>query len=187
MRYSAVWPTYARQWDQMVIKPERRKEFEGLAGYAVAHKVEYQHVEEATGVPWAMVAVIHRREGDGNFNTYLGNGQSLRIRTTIVPKGRGPFPSFLAGAIDALKVDGLADVKDWRLEKQLFWETGFNGWGYWPKPSPYIWGGTNIQVRGKYVRDRVYNPFTWDPQPGCAPLLAEIARLDHTIVLERET
>ena len=186
MRYSEVWPAYAKMWDAMVVNTNRRKEFEGLAGYAIAHKIEYQHVEEATGVPWSMVAVIHRREGDGDFATYLGNGQSLRLRTTMVPRGRGPFPSFQAGALDALKIDGLSDVKDWRLEKQLYFCTSFNGWGY-GVTSPYVWGGTNQQRRGKYVRDHVYNPLAWDPQPGCAPLLATIAQLDPSVKFTRET
>lgn len=171
----------------MVINSNRRAEFVSLANYAVAHKAQYQEVERATRVPWAMVAVIHRREGNGNFGTYLGNGQSLAHRTTIVPRGRGPFSSFLVGAIDALKVDGLTDVIDWRLEKQLYWCTGFNGWGYWPRPSPYIFGGTSIQVIGKYTSDNVYDGSVWDTQPGCAPMLAEISALDHTVKFVRET
>ncbi len=186
MRYSEAWPFYAQKWDAMVVNQNRRKEFEGLAGYAVAHKIEYQHVEEATGVPWAMVAVIHRRESDGDFSTYLGNGQSLRLRTTLVPKGRGPFPDFQSGALDALRIDGLTNIEDWRLEKQLYFCTAYNGWGYGVN-SPYIWGGTNQQRRGKYVRDRVYNPFVWDTQPGCAPILATIAQLDPTVKFTRET
>ena len=185
--YSAVWPTYSRQWDQMVINRDRHNEFVTLAQFAQVHKAAYQEIEAATGVPWAMVAVIHRREGDGDYGTYLGNGQPLDKITTLVPRGRGPFQTFAAGAVDALRLDGLTSVKDWRLEKQLYWLTGFNGWGYWPKPSPYIWGGTNIQVRGKYIRDGLYNPLAWDTQPGCAPMLATIAQLDHTVQFVRET
>lgn len=173
----------------MVINSNRRHEFETLANYAIQHKAQYQQVEDATRVPWSMVAVIHRRESDGNFGTYLGNGQSLHIRTTIVPRGRGPFPNFLAGCVDALKIDGLTEVIDWRLEKQLFYMTSFNGWGYWYRdlPSPYIWGGTSIQKPGKYVADRVWDPHVWDQQPGCAPLLATIAELDPTVKFVRET
>jgi len=186
MRYSAVWPVYARMWDAMVINTNRRAEFEGLAGFAIAHKKEYQNVEEATSVPWPMVAVLHRRESDANFSAYLGNGQSLRIRTTLVPRGRGPFPNFLAGAVDALRLDGLTQVIDWNLEKMLFWATGFNGWGYGTH-SPYIWGGTNQQKPGKYVHDGVYDPHVWDTQPGCAPMLAEIDKLDPTVMFTRES
>ena len=195
MRYGTVWPTYAKWWDAMLIKANRIPEFTKYAQFAIAHKAQYVAVEAATGVPWAMVAVIHCRESaptyqgqaQVNFDTYLGNGEPLKRRTTIVPAGRGPFPDFLAGAIDALKYDDLVNVQDWRLEKQLFWCTGFNGWGYYPHPSPYVWGGTNIQVIGKYVRDRVYDPTVWDIQPGCAPILAMIAKLDPTVTFVRET
>lgn len=193
MRYATVWPQYAKWWDTMEIAPARVREFTAQAQFAVDHKAAYQDIEKATGVPWSMIAVIHRREappdrmGDPRFDTYLGNGQTLTHVTTIVPRGRGPFKNFLDGALDALKVDGLSGVSDWRLEKQLFYLTGFNGWGYYPRPSPYVWGGTNIQVRGKYIRDGVYDPDVWDPQPGCAPLLQMIAKLDPSVTFTRET
>lgn len=186
MRYSAVWPAYEAMWDKMVVTPKLRPSFDQLATYAIAHKVEYQEVERATGIPWSMIAVIHRREGDGNFNTYLGNGQPLHQVTTIVPKGRGPFPNFLVGAVDALRADQLTSVIDWRLEKQLYWLTAFNGWGYGTN-SPYIWAGTNLQKPGKYTSDDHFDPHAWDTQPGCAPLLAEIARLDSSVKFVRET
>jgi lysozyme family protein len=190
VRYSAIWPSFAQWWDRMTINAGRRAEFTSLARLALEHKERYQAVETLTGVPWAMIAVIHRREGDANFDTYLGNGQSLSRVTTIVPKGRGPFrgsSAFIDGAVDALKVDLLVDVKDWRLEKQLFQCEGFNGWGYGSRPSPYVWGGTNIQIRGKYIRDHVFDPDVWDTQPGCAPLLASIAQLDSSVHFVRES
>lgn len=189
MRYSAIWPRYAAWWDQMTINRERRHEFETLAKFAIDHKDIYESISALTGVPWELIAVLHRRESDANFNTYLGNGQPLSHRTTIVPRGRGPFlgaHAFIDGAVDALKLDGLIDVDDWRLEKELYWCQTFNGWGY-KGPSPYIWGGTNIQVPGKFVRDHVYDPHVMDPQPGCAPMLAAIAQLDHSVTFTRET
>lgn len=198
MRYSAIWPLYARWWDAMVIKPERVREFALEAEYSVSHKDTYLEIQEAAPnkVPWPMLAVIHWRESPGDraghprFDTYLGNGQVLSQRTTIVPRGRGPFigpHAFRDGALDALKEDDILTVQDWRLEKMLFWITGFNGWGYGTRPSPYIWGGTNIQIPGKYTSDHHYDPNVWDTQPGCAPLLASIARLDSTIQFVRES
>ncbi len=173
----------------MVIKPNRQAEFDLYAAQLLAHKSIYQAIEAKTGVPWWLVAVLHLRESNANFGTYLGNGQTLKRRTTIVPKGRGPFATFEDGAIDALKLDGLTDVKDWRLEKALFWTETFNGWGYSNKglPSPYVFGGTNIQRPGKYVADGKWNGRVWDTQPGTAPLIATLAKLDHTISFIRET
>jgi lysozyme family protein len=55
-------------------------------------------------------------------------------------------------------------------------------------PSPYIWGGTNIQKRGKYVGDGKFSRTAWDTQPGVAPMIATIARLDpNTTLAQRET
>ena len=187
MRYSAAWPVYAEEWDRMVINPIRVHTFDELARYAIKHKDQYRDIEKLSGVPWAMVAVIHRRESEGNFLTYLGNGQPLHMRTTLVPRGRGPFRNFTEGAIDALRIDGLTAVSDWRLEKQLFFMTSFNGWAAaYGFHSPYIWGGTNVQRRGKFIADGVFDPNVWDTQPGCAPLLKTIATLDPSIVFTRE-
>lgn len=189
MKYGSKWPTYAEQWDAMVINPSREAEFRRYAQFAIDHKAEYFEIEQATGVTWPHVAVLHRRESDSDFSTYLGNGQPLNRVTTIVPKGRGPFPSFLAGAIDAFAIDGLDKVIDWRLEKILYYCEIFNGLGYENKglPSPYIWGGTNQQRSGKYVADGVFDPNVMDTQPGCAPILAMIAKLDPAVRFVRET
>jgi lysozyme family protein len=173
----------------MVIKHQRQAGFKAIAQRILAHKDRYEEVEKLTGVAWPIIAMLHIRESDGYFDTYLGNGQSLHHVTTIVPRGRGPFPSWEVGAVDALKLDGLADVKDWRLEKMLFWAESFNGWGYAGKglPSPYIWGGTNIQKPGKYVSDGKWNGRVMDPQPGCAPILKTLMSMDSTIQPVRET
>ena len=188
MRYAAKWPQYAKWWDTMTVRASRQKEFDALADKILAHKGRYQAVEKRIGVPWYLIAVLHLRESACNFLTYLGNGQSLNKRTTIVPKGRGPFASFEDGAVDALRIDGLSTVHDWRLEKILYYCEIFNGTGYDAKglPSPYIWGGTNIQRPGKYVRDGVFSRNVIDPQPGCAPILRALAFKDH-IDFVRET
>jgi lysozyme family protein len=200
MRYAAKWPQYAKWWDSMKIKASREAEFNGYAKQLLEHKAKYQEIESLTGVPWHLSAVIHLRESEAtvkgeasyNFNTYLGNGQPLKRRTTLVPKNRGPFlgpNAFVDGAVDALKQDDLTNVKDWRLEKELYNTEIFNGTGYDGKglPSPYVWGGTNIQQPGKYVADGKFNRKVWDTQPGTAPILFTLAKLDPTIQFVRET
>ncbi len=173
----------------MAIDPSRMAEFTKYAQFAIAHKAEYLAVEKATGVTWPHVAVLHRRESDADFNTYLGNGEPLNRVTRLVPKGRGPFSSFLAGAIDAIAIDGLDKVIDWRLEKILYYCEIFNGLGYEFRnlPSPYIWGGTNQQKPGKYISDGEFDQNVMDTQPGCAPILLMIAKLDPTVKFVRET
>ena len=58
----------------------------------------------------------------------------------------------------------------------------YNGTGY-PGPSPYIWGATNQQVRGKFIRDRVFSHSTWDTQLGCAAMLMGMLKLDPSIII----
>lgn len=193
MRYRDKWPEYAQQCDSMSIKPSRVEEFKHLAEYAIAHKDQYMEVANATGVQWYHIAVIHRREGDANFNTYLGNGQSLQHVTTEVPAGRGPFlgpRGFFNGCLDALHIDGLDKVvPPWPLEKILYFCEVFNGGGYsrMGLPSPYNFGGTSIQVIGKYIADHVFDHNQWDTQPGCAGILWMIAHLDLTVKFSRES
>lgn len=188
MQYGRMWPKYAEQWDSMIINASRVREFDNLAKYAMEHSRSYRVIEEQTGVPWPMIACLHQRESGANFNTYLGNGDRLDRKTVNVPAGRGPFASFEEGAIDALHYDRLDRVIDWRLEKILYNMELFNGAGYYNHglPSPYVWGGTNIQKPGKYVADGQWSSTAIDRQPGCAPLLKSIMKLDPSIEYKRE-
>lgn len=209
MIYGRKWQEYAKQWDTMIINASRRSEAERAALYAIDNKAIYREIEAATGVPWPMTACNHRRESDrqdknGNplFTTYLGNGQDLWVKTTIVPKGRGPFirqsdagrdhdlliKAFIAGAKDGYAIDHLDRVKDWRLEKMIFYLEEFNGPGYDMRglPSTYIWGGTNIQKPGKFIADHKFSANAMDKQLGCAAILYCIAKLDASVIYERE-
>jgi lysozyme family protein len=213
MRYRDKWPEYAKQCDTMAIKPERVAEFERMARYAIANKAIYQQVEAATAshYPWYAIAATHKRESDaqdehGNplFTSYLGNGQPLWVRTTIVPENRGPFitqhdaltdpqkciAAFVAGSLDALHLEKIdAVVPPWPLEKLLFWEEILNGTGYDGRglPSPYIFGGTSIQRPGKYIRDHVFDDNVMDTQLGVAGMFWMIAHLDVSVHFTRET
>lgn len=196
MIYGRKWREYAKQWDTMQILPSRAAEAVRAEQYAIKNEDIYSAIEKATGVPWPMVAVDHRRESDaqdasGNplFTSYLGNGQPLWIKTTIVPIGRGPFvkkgsspdemrSAFITGGLDAYHYDHMDRVTDWRLEKILYYCELFNGAGYDMRglPSPYLWGGTNIQRKGKFVSDGKFSSTVMDGQLGVAPILAMIMK-----------
>lgn len=206
MIYGRKWHEYGKQWDTMIINASRRSEAQRAAQYAVDHKDIYQQIEKETSVPWPMVAVDHRRESDsqdkfGNptFQSYLGNGQPLWVKTTIVPIGRGPFcdkgapylemvQAFIEGGKDAYHIDKIDQVKDWQLEKILYYCELFNGAGYDAHglPSPYLWGGTNIQRKGKFVADHKFSANAMDKQLGVAPILYMIAKIDGSVFYERE-
>ena len=213
-------PTYRDEWPKIAetiqrfgtdgIKADRREEIKKSAQYAISNKAKYIEVEKITRVPWPMVAVNHRRESDCNWDTYLGNGQALNRRTTIVPEGRGPFcqslpapfEAFIRGAVDAYAIDGLSAVQQqgdkwvlgqewgsWPVEKMIYYCIRFNGWGYYYRGivSPYAWGGTIIQQRGKFTSDGHFDPNEWDKQPGCAPMLWMIGYLDTSVRFTRES
>lgn len=187
--YRTKWPVYAKQWDEMHLIASRQAEINQAAKRLFSNKARYAKVEATTGVPWYLIAALHYRESDANFNTYLGNGDPLSYRTTHVPRGRGPFSSWESGAIDALRLDGLSRVIDWRLEKDIFYAELFNGWGYHNRglPSPYIWGGTSIQKAGKYVADGQWSSTAWDKQLGVAAIIRGLMNIDASIKPIRET
>lgn len=184
-QFARLAPEYARLWASMTINPSRIQGFTVLARRLIGRMPRYDQITAATGVPKAVIAVIHEREGSGSFATYLGNGQVWNKRTTIVPVGRGPWASFEEAAIDALTFEGLHKITDWTIERALFVLESYNGMGYRSRniPSPYLWSGTSVQRPGKFVRDGQFDPTVVDVQPGCAPLLCMMFGLDNALML----
>jgi lysozyme family protein len=177
------------RWQKCEIPDSHKGMYETLANRVLSYKQNYYDpVENGTGVPWYLVAGLDMREEDFNHNGYLGNGDPLWKPTTHVPRGRGPFLSWHAGAVDALHHDGMIPSKGeghhWDIVTVLIAAEKYNGLGpyYRGIPSSYIWSGTNIQVAGKYVADGVWDPHAWDIQPGVAGLLLAL-KTNHGIDL----
>ena len=148
----------------------------------IKNKDYYQSISGVfpTPIKWFHIGLIHEMECSQNFNCYLGNGQPLNKRTTIVPVGRGPFSSFKDGAIDAIKYDRLDKVTDWGIGNALYIFEGFNGYGYSLYKginSPYIWSGSNQYTSGKYVSDGVYDKDAVSGQIGIALLYKRLLEL----------
>lgn len=154
-------------------------------------RARYRAVSARTGVPWAVIAVIHQRECSQDWIGSLAQGDPWNRVSVHVPAGRGPFRSWEEAAIDAL-VDCApyaARNKDWSIGRMLAKLEQYNGLGYAARgrPSPYIWSGTDQYRSGKYVRDGVYDPNVVDSQPGCAGLLKAMMALDPTITFAGAT
>ena len=164
-----------QRWDKCHIPAENGPRFKSVADRINLYKARYQAVEKTTGVPWWFIGVAHYRESNLDFNTYLGNGQALNKKTTIVPKGRGPFATWEEGAVDALVncAPYAAKNKDWSIGPALEMLEKYNGLGYAGKglPSPYVWAGTDQYTSGKYIADGKYSPTAVDKQLGCAGVL----------------
>jgi lysozyme family protein len=170
------------RWQSMKIT---RYGFAGIAQALIASKSRYIAVEQATKVPWFIIAVIHEREADQRWNTQLGQGDPLSKVSVHVPIGRGPFRSWEDGAFDALvnTAPYAARNDDWSVGGALTLLEEYNGLGYAAHgvPSPYLWSGTNQYLSGKYIRDGVYDPKVIDVQMGCAGLIRTMMNLDKTI------
>lgn len=179
---------YAQNWSALQIRPEREAQTERSAKALLSGKSRYQIVEQRTGVPWWFVGLCHYRESNFNFGTYLGNGQSLNRRTTIVPIGRGPFQTFEDGAVDALTLQGFNQAADWSIERTAYRLEGFNGYGYHSHGvnSPYLYGGSTLYgppeaKAGKYVADHDFDPNFVDTQLGTLVVLKALCAMDSSI------
>ena len=118
--YESLKSEYERNWANLQIRPARLGEANATARKAINGKATYQQVERLTGVPWYFVALCHYREFNFDFDTYLGNGETLKRVTCLVPKGRGPFASFVDGAVDALRIEHFVGTQDWCIARTLY-------------------------------------------------------------------
>lgn len=172
--YAALWAkaavraqyvTPARQWAQRIIN-------------------EQAALDVGNGVPWWFVGLLAMRESSLDLNTYLGNGQPLNRVTTLVPAGRGPFPTFAAGAADALNLEGFNASGLWNQIPYVLWAAEkWNGQGYFQVGinSPYVWSWTTNYTAGKFVSDGQYSVSAIDQQPGVAAVLGELIVMDSDI------
>lgn len=180
------------RWAKCQITPSRLVQANAVAGRLVAPnaKAIYQQISAQTSVPWWVIAVIHEREADQNWSRSIAQGDPWNIVSRHIPKGRGPFPNFIAAALDALQncAPKAAQWKDWTAGGTLTILEEYNGLGYedyHAEASPYNWGATNIEQEGKYIGDGEYSATTWDTQLGCAAMLKAMMAIDPSIVFQR--
>lgn len=192
---------YRNMWNMAKILPEKHQAVidVGKKACSAAYRPTFEAVEKATGVSWWFIAALLYRESDMKLSTYLGNGQSLRQVTTVVPKGRGPFldangnPDFVAGAIDAFNAEPnikkFLDVKLWSIERALYSAEEYNGEGYENHNvnDPYVWAGTSLEQDGLYESDGNFNPTARDNRLGVAAVIAGIAMVDPSILVSEPT
>src|SRR5690606_24666852 len=111
-----------------------------------------------------------------DFTRHLHNGDSLARRTVRSPKnrplGKPPFTWELS-ARDALRLKKFDRQTDWSVPAMLYAFERYYGWGYaWRGVrSPYLWSFSQHHVKGKSVRDGLYDPKAISKQVGAAVLL----------------
>lgn len=170
--------------DLVRMRVTRAAEVERMARSLLSYRARYQRTSALTGVPANFIAVLHMRESTGDFSTYLGNGEPLGRMTRLVPKGRGPFGTWEAGAADALKLQGLDKIKpaQWTLPFMCWRGEAWNGFGVRNRgrKTGYLWAGTNVYTGGKYIADGKWSATTIDQQLGIVPVLMRMDELSGT-------
>jgi lysozyme family protein len=169
----------------MHVSPGLISTIDHIAGRLVAAKSRYEEVSTETRIPWAIIGVIHERESSQSWAASLAQGDPWNRVSIHVPRGRGPFVSWEAAAIDALEKcpPFAAHWTDWTIGGALTLLEQYNGLGYAAHgvPSPYVWASTDQYRSGKYVADGHYDPNPIDHQLGCAALLSRMKALDTSI------
>jgi lysozyme family protein len=173
------------RWNAASVTPGLIHLIDGVSHRLVDAKQRYMTVEAKTGVPWAVIAVIHERESSQSWLASLAQGDPWNRASIHVPRGRGPFASWEAAAMDALVVcpPHAAHWNDWTIGGALTLLEQYNGLGYAAHglPSPYIWASTDQYSKGKYIADGHFDPNAVDHQIGCAALLARMMLIDPSI------
>lgn len=135
---------------------------------------------QQTGVPISWAAASFEREASSNFNLNPAQGWPLNSRSRWIPHN-GPFPNWTAAQIAAYAIDGLTKVgkENWSWAAACYYAEAFNGFGYRARGvhSPYLWAGSNIYIRGKFIADGEYSASAIDEQLGVIPMMARMIAL----------
>lgn len=189
-RGTLAW--YTEAYKELTYDKGYEKSIVGAAHVVLAGKARYQAVEKLTGVPWYVIGAIHHMESTCDFRGCLHNGEHIigtGRKTTLVPKGRGPFATWEQAAVDALKIDGLSSNTNWSIGMISLLGERFNGVGYLkyhPEVggTPYLYAMSSINSGfGKYVADGKWNPkVNSNTQVGMIAIIKEL-ELEHAVVI----
>lgn len=174
-----AFPFQETRWFEARINPQDAIRLDKAVDRWRETEPRYRAIEKDSDVPAVVIFTLHGRESTWSFRHHLHEGSPLTGRTRWVPQGRPltgkpPF-TFEESAIDALIYDKMG-TKNWKsLGDSLQAIERYNGMGYQryhqEVPSPYLWAGTSLYTKGKYVRDGVWDANARDKQLGCAAIL----------------
>lgn len=183
--FETLRPEYDRLLATMTIT--RGAEAEETARRLIANKARYAAVSAKAGIPAVWIAASFEREASSNFALSPAQGDPWNRVSTHVPRGRGPFTSWIAAALDAYHIDHMDAVgaANWTPARNCYELEIFNGFGYRAHGihSPYLWAGTNLYTTGKYVADGVWRSDVADKQLGCIPIVSKMIALDPSLAI----
>lgn len=172
-----------KKYQAAVIRPENHRRCHIVTLAALRERNRYQSVSDKTGVPWYVIACLHRRESDQHWKAVLHNGEKIvgtGLKTKKVPAGCGPFDTWEDAAIDAIKTFYFRP-KEWSIGGILEFCERYNGLGYRNEGavSPYLWGHTSNYVKGQFRDDGVFDPEFVEDRAGIAPILKCLEELNQ--------
>lgn len=175
--YASLKPDYETLFASCQVRQERAGEVAWHVQKLRAYQARYEAVAGKLGIPWWFVGITHALEGSFNFKGHLHNGDPLTARTVQIPKGRpkvwNPPNDWESSAVDALTLKGYAGQEDWSVPRALYRFEAYNGWGYRGRGvhTPYLWSFSTHYDRGKFVKDKVYDPNAVSKQCGAAVMM----------------
>lgn len=177
---------YESQLRAMVI--ERKQAVDGVCEHILnpANWSRYTALQLRTRIPAPFIGALDYRESNCNPRLGLGQGDPWNEVSEHVPRGCGPFASWLDAGLFYAHYDHLDDNSaPWSLAYECWKGEIWNGLGYHYHgvPSPYLFGGTNIQVRGKFTSDGHFDRNEMDQQLGIMPIIVRLEELRPEFVL----
>jgi lysozyme family protein len=178
---------YAHQLTLMAVNPARTKAIDDAAKKILRpdNLDVYTAACQGTAIPPAFIGALELRESDCDPTRALGQGDRWDHVSVNVPRGMGPFKSRLDAMVFYIHYDGLdQNSAPWSMEYACWKGEAWNGFGprAHGRPTGYLWAATTIYDKpwgegGKYIRDNVWSPSTYDTQLGIVPVLQRIGQL----------
>lgn len=182
-------PDFQKMWEECRLDQEsfKLKMLDTVCREIKENKARYLNVVLSGSIydaPWGILASLHFREASLNFSRNMVNGQPLNQKTTLVPVGVGPFPSWESGAAFALwyKQSLFKDCKtqsDWLQACERY-----NGMGYRRRGlnSPYVWAFTDQSDERGLYKERTFfgKAMSWfdsgalNTRPGVAAIMRSL-------------
>lgn len=153
------WGAYELKFLSFVPKSEAVYAAASILKRIEAAKEKYVEVARQARVPYLLVGIIHYLEANNDFTRSVRDGSKL-------PAGK----DWVKDAVEVMKA---YSSNEWTVGKMLWTMEKHNGFGYKRRgiETPYLWSGTNLYKKGKYVRDGVFDPEAVSKQIGGALIL----------------
>jgi len=176
--YQVLRPEY--EADLAAMKVTRPIEVDKVAQSLLPKMDLYLREQEVVKVPAAFLAALDQREDDANPHCAIGQGDPWNRVSRNVPRGKGPWSSKFDADIFYIRYDHLDDNSaPWSWSYVCWKGEAWNGFG--PRShgirTGYLWSGTSLYVRGKYVADNEWDARETDKQLGIIPVMRRLIAL----------